>query len=219
MAATDLVTAENTINVLDHGFVRLDDAMASDLSVVNAARVSFARHKEEMDESDEGLIRFLMRDRHGCYDDATDVLTMTGWKPWPEVTGEEVFATRSPDGRLEYQHALRLVRKQYRGHMIGFKGTSIDLLVTPDHRVLASGQTTRPQRRAPDYRLRPAHSVLWRSHPHVASADWTGERLECFVFEDARFQALPLLRLIGLFIGDGCLSKSNHIVFRLRQEQ
>ena len=39
--------------------------MASDLSVVNGARVSFARHKAEMDESDEGLIRFLMRDRHG----------------------------------------------------------------------------------------------------------------------------------------------------------
>lgn len=56
---------ENGIPVLDHGFVRLDDAMASDLSVVNGARVSFARHKEEMDESDEGLIRFLMRDRHG----------------------------------------------------------------------------------------------------------------------------------------------------------
>lgn len=39
--------------------------MASDLSVVNAARVSFARRKEQMEEADEGLIRFLMRDRHG----------------------------------------------------------------------------------------------------------------------------------------------------------
>ena len=51
--------------VLDHGFVRLDAVMADDLSVVNAARVSFARHKDAMDTSDEGLIRFLMRDRHG----------------------------------------------------------------------------------------------------------------------------------------------------------
>jgi thymidylate synthase (FAD) len=58
------VIAEVTIPVLDHGFVRLDDAMASDLSVVNAARVSFARRKETMDESDEGLIRFLMREQH-----------------------------------------------------------------------------------------------------------------------------------------------------------
>ena len=51
--------------VLDHGFDRLDAAMADDLSVVNAARVSFARHKDAMDASDEGLIRFLMRERHG----------------------------------------------------------------------------------------------------------------------------------------------------------
>ena len=39
--------------------------MADDLSVVNGARVSFARRKEEMDDSDAGLIRFLMRERHG----------------------------------------------------------------------------------------------------------------------------------------------------------
>jgi thymidylate synthase (FAD) len=65
MAVMAEVIADNSIPVLDHGFVRLDEAMASDLSVVNAARVSFARRKDAMDESDEGLIRFLMRDRHG----------------------------------------------------------------------------------------------------------------------------------------------------------
>jgi thymidylate synthase (FAD) len=65
MAVTAEVIAQGTIPVLDHGFVRLDQAMADDLSVVNGARVSFARHKTEMDDSDAGLIRFLMRDRHG----------------------------------------------------------------------------------------------------------------------------------------------------------
>jgi len=39
--------------------------MADDLSVVNGARVSFARRRDEMDDADAGLIRFLMRDRHG----------------------------------------------------------------------------------------------------------------------------------------------------------
>lgn len=57
--------ADTTVELLDHGFVRLDDAMADDLSVVNGARVSFARRKTEMDDSDAALIRFLMRDRHG----------------------------------------------------------------------------------------------------------------------------------------------------------
>ena len=65
MATAERVIPEGAIAVLDHGFVHLDDAMASDLSVVNSARVSFGRRKEEMDESDEGLVRFLMRDRHG----------------------------------------------------------------------------------------------------------------------------------------------------------
>ena len=58
-------TPDKTTRLLDHGFVRLDGALADDLSVVNGARVSFARRKDEMDASDEGLIRFLMRDRHG----------------------------------------------------------------------------------------------------------------------------------------------------------
>jgi thymidylate synthase (FAD) len=53
------------VNVLDHGFVRLDAAMADDLSVVNAARVSFGARREAMEERDAGLVRFLMRERHG----------------------------------------------------------------------------------------------------------------------------------------------------------
>ena len=53
------------LRLFDHGFVRLDASMADDLSVVNSARVSFAVRKEVMDQKDRGLIRFLMRERHG----------------------------------------------------------------------------------------------------------------------------------------------------------
>lgn len=56
---------EQVIDVHNFGIVRLDGCEASDLSVVNAARVSFGKRKEEMDEADKGLIKFLMRERHG----------------------------------------------------------------------------------------------------------------------------------------------------------
>jgi thymidylate synthase (FAD) len=59
------VIAEDAIRVLDHGFVALDGALATDLAVVNGARVSFNQEAQEMSERDEGLIRFLMRERHG----------------------------------------------------------------------------------------------------------------------------------------------------------
>src|SRR5580765_5855630 len=58
-------TAANTIAVLDHGFLALDGALASDLAVVNGARLSFNSTSAVGEERDEGLIRFLMRDRHG----------------------------------------------------------------------------------------------------------------------------------------------------------
>lgn len=38
---------------------------ASDLAVVNAARVSFGQASDEMTEKDEGLIRYLIKNRHG----------------------------------------------------------------------------------------------------------------------------------------------------------
>ena len=54
-------TTANTIDVLDRGFLALDGAFASDLAVVNAARVSFNVSSDEMAERDEGLIRFLVK--------------------------------------------------------------------------------------------------------------------------------------------------------------
>jgi len=40
------------------------DSMGSDLTVANAARVSFAKHKEELDEGDEKLIKYLAKHGH-----------------------------------------------------------------------------------------------------------------------------------------------------------
>src|SRR3954451_18446674 len=65
MTVTLEAATANTVEVLDHGFLALDGAFASDLAVVNAARVSFNVASEEMSERDEGLIRFLIRERHG----------------------------------------------------------------------------------------------------------------------------------------------------------
>jgi thymidylate synthase (FAD) len=52
------------MNVLDRGFVKLVDHMGSDLSVVNAARVSFGKRKETFDEADEKLVRYLAEHDH-----------------------------------------------------------------------------------------------------------------------------------------------------------
>ena len=45
--------------------VELVSYMGDDLSIVNAARVSYGRTSEELTDRDKGLIRFLARERHG----------------------------------------------------------------------------------------------------------------------------------------------------------
>ena len=55
-----------TINVFPpHGWVSLESHSGTDLDVVNAAKVSFAKHSNEFGESESGVLRFLMRERHG----------------------------------------------------------------------------------------------------------------------------------------------------------
>jgi thymidylate synthase (FAD) len=65
MIVSDAVGQENVIRILDKGFLALDGALASDLAVVNGARVSFNAESDEMTERDAGLIRFLIRHKHG----------------------------------------------------------------------------------------------------------------------------------------------------------
>lgn len=50
--------------VLDKGYVRLVDTMGTDLTVVNAAKVSYDRASHEMSDKEERLIKFLAREGH-----------------------------------------------------------------------------------------------------------------------------------------------------------
>lgn len=52
------------IQISGGGFIKLIDKMGSDLTVVNAARVSFNKRKDSFDNSDEKLINFLAKHNH-----------------------------------------------------------------------------------------------------------------------------------------------------------
>lgn len=52
------------VSVLDNGYVKLVDVMGSDLSVVNAARVSYDKESKVLTPKDSKLIDFLIREHH-----------------------------------------------------------------------------------------------------------------------------------------------------------
>ncbi len=52
------------VKVLDSGYIRLVDVLGNDLSIVNAARVSYDKESDEFEPRDEKLINFLIREGH-----------------------------------------------------------------------------------------------------------------------------------------------------------
>ena len=188
--------------------VELVKHTASDADVLFAARVSTTGEQSLNEigkdpERSKGLINYLMRDRHGCYDDETEVLTRAGWKRWPEVDGTEEFLTvNRVTGVQEYQRALRVIHKPWDGEMIRLSGASVDLLVTPDHKMLAAARN----RGEWQWNMHDAWEFHYRCHRiPLAYGQWVGERS----MDPAR------LALLGFFIGDGYMGTS--IEFHLRR--
>lgn len=60
---------DNRIEVFPpHGFVRYVESLGNEAAIVNAARISLAKEIDEaglLEENDIGLIKFLMREKHG----------------------------------------------------------------------------------------------------------------------------------------------------------
>ena len=69
-----------------------------------------------------------------CYDKDTEVFTSTGWMNWSRVTSETRLACQI-DGRLEYHVPNKLMTSEYTGKMYGIRTRTLDLLVTPNHRM------------------------------------------------------------------------------------
>ena len=64
MIPETVFTEDKIVTVLNNGYVRLVDWMGTDLSVVNAARASFAKESKDMTVHDARLLEFLVRENH-----------------------------------------------------------------------------------------------------------------------------------------------------------
>lgn len=76
-----------------------------------------------------------------CYSDDTEVLTRRGWKKFADVDiSLDEFATRNPKTKaFEWQNATYHHRAPFTGELCHFRSRSLDLLVTPNHRMVVEG--------------------------------------------------------------------------------
>jgi thymidylate synthase ThyX len=156
---------------------------------------------------------------HGCYDIETEVLTKHGWKAWPDVTASDELATlTSHSHEIEYHKPLRLVAYEHRGRMYRVEAQGVDLLVTPDHNMLACVTTTKEGRKKLDFSLIKASELDTKSHAYTKVGHWAGGksdyRPDCV---DGPLTG-PVMALLGFAIGDGNIEAgTSRLTFHLRR--
>jgi thymidylate synthase (FAD) len=128
------------------------DHLGNDLTVVNAARVSFDKESAEFTlrkdiekGSDEGLVDYLAKHGHWCYDDKTQILTTEGWKYFTEITEAslvgQVEGWEHGEFKLSFVEPLQLHKSFFDGQMIVADGKNYNYSVTPHHRMLFKRRT------------------------------------------------------------------------------
>lgn len=114
----------------------------------------------------------------GCYDEETEVLTLSGWKRFRDVSMEDRFASLNPETEeIEFHQPSAVVRFDHHKKMIRIKNRATDLLVTPDHQMF--GQDANQYRKQKNWGF-----VLAKDLPHQfavpRSGRWVGAEKETF---------------------------------------
>ncbi|MDA3821963.1 MAG: phage terminase large subunit family protein, partial [Bacteroidales bacterium] len=72
-----------------------------------------------------------------CFDEQTEVLTSSGWKFFKDLNRREKLATVNLESEnIEFQKPVAYIEKDHSGEMIQIKGRRLDILVTPNHRMV-----------------------------------------------------------------------------------
>jgi hypothetical protein len=76
-----------------------------------------------------------------CFDNKTEILTKDGWKSYTDIgKGTEVMTYNLNNGIAEWNKIEALYTYNHYKKLIHFKNKSMDLMVTPDHSVVASSR-------------------------------------------------------------------------------
>jgi hypothetical protein len=85
---------------------------------------------------EDGKTKNPLADIH-CYSEDTEILTTQGWKTFDQLSRDDLVAQFSPkDDSISWTTPKEVVWEPYSGDMIRFSNKSLDLLVTPNHRML-----------------------------------------------------------------------------------
>lgn len=192
------------IRCLDRGFVELVDVMGDDQAIVDAARVSIAGENVKAKSQDEGLIRYLYRNRH-CYTPEMQVLTLRGWLRWDECEPEEEFLVPDPKSRTLRRERCATEVFSADEDLSCFESQRMSYRVTSDHRMYFRGKY-----QSEFSIVRAGKMSKWGHFDPLR-----GYRMHTRDLKNGDAEA----ELVGFYLGDGSYASAHTVTFHLRKSR
>lgn len=181
-----------------------------------------------MDKKHESVIEHhlisikLTTNRGCCYDKDTMVLTSNGFKYFKDVNNHDKIATIDESGKTIFIDYIKFIKFEYNGKMCNFKSTQIDLSVTPNHNMYVF-----------DYNKRCEKNRAWKfiKAENMCNDRYMFKKNLCAIdseiddtitipgceirsgisyhrkYDSLVFKRVPFMKLLGLWITDGYISK------------
>ena len=154
-----------------------------------------------------------------CFSDDTEILTKQGWKLIRDVqVGDQVLGMDA-DGCAEWQPVEKKQEYPYEGELIHFSGKSIDLLVTPEHKLLVRKRIIERKNakgRYTNWFTMPAGELRGKyNYEMLRGVNWVGTDVgDQVVLDNQHFPTDAFLEFLGLYLGDGSsyMNKGGYLI-------
>lgn len=170
-----------------------------------------------------------------CYSDDTEFLTRRGWLRFEDCTPDDEFATRQiGTGVFEWQKAYDFFRKRYTGKMVRFSGRSLDLLVTPHHRMLVDSfpkalrRLRKPENGMREHVITAEEMVLFgtKNTGIPQTSVWHGEEISEIAFDDDDPRSKRVVMsgddfcaFMGMYLAEGNLNGDSIVISQPKDER
>jgi phosphoribosylamine-glycine ligase len=146
-----------------------------------------------------------------CYSADTEILTENGWKTFDKLkNNEKVMTFNSKKKLLSYEKPRHIYWMKYNGKMIHFKHRELDLLVTPNHRMLVKSRKTNKIKVLKGGKFIGENEIL-------LTGNWKGKSPKYFIIDEydykfnrklkrQKIKFIDWIRFMGLFLSEGYLS-------------
>ena len=173
-----------------------------------------------------------IKEKYGCYDEETEVLTKSGWKYFRDVNYEDEIATLNSSDELEYQQPTNIINSPYKGDMYVLKNRGLDIKVTPNHNLyVAKGSyyngSKNNEKREYVFELCHPDKYFGKDKRFKKGCNWVGEKPNNFftvpdysytntakskkgkiykrtyTIPGKTYETIPFLRFLGFYVAEG----------------